>query len=328
VPVQGEGAAAQIAKAIAGFSALPAGGRVPRPDVLIVARGGGSLEDLMAFNDEAVVRAAAACTIPLISAVGHETDTTLIDFASDRRAPTPTAAAELAVPSRTELAAALQQQAARLTGALNRVAQDAKLRLHRAERGLPDLPALLGTARQRLDDRGARLALALPNFLASRHAAVERCAGRLPDPARAVATARQALSDRAHRLGLALPLLVAARRSALTLASATLAGALRHAVAGRAALAARVLPRLTPAPIEARLREARAKLEGCGGRLEAVSHKAVLARGYAAVFSADGQVLARAASVKPGAALRIDFADGSVRATAAREDRRQGALPL
>jgi exodeoxyribonuclease VII large subunit len=328
VPVQGEGAAARIAEAIAGFSALPAGGKIPRPDVLIVARGGGSLEDLMAFNEEIVVRAAAACSIPLISAVGHETDTTLIDFASDRRAPTPTAAAELAVPSRAELAASLQQQAARLSGALNRVAGEARLRLQRAERGLPDLPALVGTARQRLDDRGLRLSLALPNFLAAQRVAVERAAARLPDPAGMVAAAKQVLADRGHRLGMALPLLMAARRSALTLAATTLTGALRHAVAGRAALAARVLPRLTAAPVEARLREARARLEGFSARLESVSHKAVLARGYAAVFGADGHPLTKAAAVKPGAALRIAFADGEVRATAAKEDKRQGALPL
>ena len=135
---------------------------MPRPDVLIVARGGGSLEDLMAFNEEVVLRAVAACRIPLISAVGHETDTTLIDFVSDRRAPTPTAAAEMAVPARADLLADLEHKAARLVGGLNRLAQERRLRLSRAERGLPDLPALLGGARQRLDDRGERLVLALP----------------------------------------------------------------------------------------------------------------------------------------------------------------------
>ena len=171
VPVQGEGAAQKIAAAIAGFDAIAPGGPIPRPDVLIIARGGGSLEDLMAFNEEIVVRAAAACRIPLISAVGHETDTTLIDFASDRRAPTPTAAAEMAIPARADLLADIQQKTARLTGGLNRLLQERRLGLSRAERGLPDLPALLGTARQRLDDRAERLRLALPNLLAARRAA-------------------------------------------------------------------------------------------------------------------------------------------------------------
>src|SRR3954466_15236766 len=114
VAVQGDGAAAQVAAAIEGVNRLTPGGAVPRPDLLIVARGGGSLEDLMAFNEEIVVRAAAASAIPLISAVGHETDTTLIDFASDRRAPTPTAAAEMAIPARADLLADLAQTEARL----------------------------------------------------------------------------------------------------------------------------------------------------------------------------------------------------------------------
>ena len=133
VLVQGEGAAEQVAAAISGFSALPAGGPVPRPDVLIVARGGGSIEDLWAFNEEAVVRAAAACTIPLISAVGHETDTTLIDHAADRRAPTPTAAAEMAVPVRRDL---LLQLAASPTGMEHGADRAARLQLRERLGGL------------------------------------------------------------------------------------------------------------------------------------------------------------------------------------------------
>src|ERR1700676_3818539 len=121
VSVQGENAAAQVAAAIEGFNLLQPGGAVPRPDLIIVARGGGSLEDLMAFNEEIVVRAAAASAIPLISAVGHETDTTLIDHASDRRAPTPTAAAEMAVPVRLDLMAELSGKSARLARGLSRL---------------------------------------------------------------------------------------------------------------------------------------------------------------------------------------------------------------
>src|SRR5580692_2633650 len=193
VAVQGEGAAEQIAAAIAGFDALP---EAMRPDVLIVARGGGSLEDLMAFNEEIVLRAVAACRIPLISAVGHETDTTLIDFVSDRRAPTPTAAAEMAIPARADLLADLAQKAARLAGALAHVTRDRRLRLLRAERMLPDLPSLLGTARQRSDDRGDRLALALPRLLERQRATVAAFGGRLPDLPAMLVAARERVRDR------------------------------------------------------------------------------------------------------------------------------------
>ncbi len=164
VPVQGDGAAERIAAAIAGFCALPRDG-VPRPDVLIVARGGGSLEDLMAFNDEAVVRAAAGCRIPLISAVGHETDHTLIDLAADRRAPTPTAAAEMAVPVRLELLAELRR-AARASPPPWRACSGARLQVAAWRRGCRTWRRLAGAARQRLDDRGHRLGLALPSLLA------------------------------------------------------------------------------------------------------------------------------------------------------------------
>src|SRR5579871_1399374 len=164
VAVQGEGAAAQVAAAITGFNRLPAAG-VPRPDVIIVARGGGSLEDLMAFNEEIVVRAAAASAIPLISAVGHETDTTLIDHASDRRAPTPTAAAEMAVPVRLDLVAEVAAKAARLSAGLSRLLAERRLRVTGLARGLPSPQDLIGNAAQRLDHGAERLRLAAERHL-------------------------------------------------------------------------------------------------------------------------------------------------------------------
>jgi exodeoxyribonuclease VII large subunit len=199
VAVQGEGAAAKIVAAIEGFGRLPVAG-IGRPDVLIIARGGGSLEDLMAFNDEAVVRAAAACPIPLISAVGHETDTTLIDFVADRRAPTPTAAAEMAIPARLDLLADLAQKTARLSGALRRATTAAGQRLERAAGGLPDLPTLLGAARQRLDERAERLGLALPNYVLVQHRRLDRATRGLTPPAARIAAGRLGLGLLGQRL--------------------------------------------------------------------------------------------------------------------------------
>jgi exodeoxyribonuclease VII large subunit len=179
VPVQGERAAAEIAAAIAGFNALASDGAVPRPDLLIVARGGGSLEDLMAFNEEIVVRAAAASLIPLISAVGHETDTTLIDFASDRRAPTPTAAAEMAVPVRLELVAAVQSHALRIAQGLARFVAERRMRVEGLGRGLPDPRSLLEGAAQRLDDRAEWLKLSAGQFLRFHRQRLEALGERL-----------------------------------------------------------------------------------------------------------------------------------------------------
>ena len=156
VPVQGEGAAAKIAAAIRGMATIE-----PRPDVIIVARGGGSIEDLWAFNEEEVVRAAAESPIPLISAVGHETDTTLIDYASDRRAPTPTAAAEMAVPVRSELASSLSDLGQRMRACLVRSAQRAGERLEITVHRWPQAQNLLAPAGQRLDEIGDRLPRAL-----------------------------------------------------------------------------------------------------------------------------------------------------------------------
>ncbi|MDR3533005.1 MAG: exodeoxyribonuclease VII large subunit [Rhodopila sp.] len=316
VPVQGEGAAERIAAAIAGFDAMPAGGDPPRPDVLIVARGGGSLEDLMAFNEEIVVRAAAACRIPLISAVGHETDTTLIDFVSDRRAPTPTAAAEMAIPARSDLIADLAQKGSRLIGALNRLAQESRLRLSRVERGIPDLPTLLGSARQRLDDRAERALLALPSLVARRRVVLTSIERRLPDPRNLTATAWETIRDRGLRLRLSAPGMVAARRSGLDMASQRLAGAVHRALTILRGKADRVMGRVTEAPLRSSLREARAHLSGLGPRLDAASPLAILQRGYVLVTTPAGQPVTSAASVKPGGKLRLHFGDGEVDAVA------------
>ena len=316
VPVQGEGAAERIAAAIAGFDAMPPDGAIPRPDVLIVARGGGSLEDLMAFNEEIVIRAAAACRIPLISAVGHETDTTLIDFVSDRRAPTPTAAAEMAIPARSDLIADLAQKNSRLIGALNRLAQESRLRLARAERGIPDLPALLGSARQRLDDRWERAWLALPSLVARRRVVLTSVERRLPDPRSLTAAARETTRDRALRLRLSAPGLIVARRAGLDMTAQRLAGAVQRAITALRLRADRVTGRMTAAPIRAAVREASAHLAGLGPRLEAASPMALLQRGYVLVTTPAGQPVTSAASVKPGGKLKLHFGDGEVDAVA------------
>jgi exodeoxyribonuclease VII large subunit len=217
VAVQGEGAAAQVAAAIDGFNRLAPEGAVPRPDVIIVARGGGSLEDLMAFNEEIVVRAVASSAIPLISAVGHETDTTLIDHAADRRAPTPTAAAEMAVPVRLDLVAELEGKAGRLAGGAARLLAERRLHLAGLARGLPDPQDLLGAATQRLDDRSERLRLAIGARLAAARTQIELAAAGLRPAALAadVGRARERLGDADRRLAAATGRLLDGRRQAL-----------------------------------------------------------------------------------------------------------------
>jgi len=174
VAVQGERAAGEVAAAIAGFNAMQTGGRIPRPDVLIVARGGGSIEDLMAFNEEIVVRAAAESTIPLISAVGHETDTTLIDFASDRRAPTPTAAAEMAVPVRVDLVSQVMDFERRNVRVFTRGLSERRTHLQGLARAMPRAEQLFAQPRQRFDVVSERLGHALRrNLQEHRRAFVE-----------------------------------------------------------------------------------------------------------------------------------------------------------
>lgn len=182
VLVQGPGAAAQVAAAVRGFSALAPDGPVPRPDTLIVARGGGSIEDLWGFNEEEVVRAIADCTIPVISAVGHETDTTLADFAADLRAPTPTAAAEQAVPVRSDLLNQLAELNLRKRRAVQRPLQLGRERLATRTERLPKPQALLSPYVQRLDGEAERLRRALVDRTQLARGELQRSAGRLSLP--------------------------------------------------------------------------------------------------------------------------------------------------
>jgi len=179
VIVQGEGAAAQVAAAVRGFAELASDGPIPRPDLIIVARGGGSIEDLWAFNEEIVVRAVAESPIPTISAVGHETDTTLCDFAADVRAPTPTAAAEIAVPVRADLLAQVAELGLRAGRCARRYHERGGERLAATARRLPSLERLLQPQRQRLDDIGDRLPRALARRLAEARGELADAAGAL-----------------------------------------------------------------------------------------------------------------------------------------------------
>ena len=180
VAVQGEKAAAEVAAAITGFNDFD-GKRVPRPDLIIVARGGGSVEDLMAFNEEVVVRAAAASRIPLISAVGHETDTTLIDFAADVRAPTPTAAAELAVPVRSELLAQTLDLERRFVRSFGKAMEDRRRHLAQLVRILPRPESLFAGPRQRLDTASDKMQHALGRNLQIHEVRFNRAGARLSD---------------------------------------------------------------------------------------------------------------------------------------------------
>ncbi|HEY4942981.1 MAG TPA: exodeoxyribonuclease VII large subunit [Rhizomicrobium sp.] len=205
VAVQGERAAAEVAAAIRGFNAILLGGPLPRPDLLIVARGGGSIEDLMAFNEEAVVRAVFDSAIPLISAVGHETDTTLIDFVSDVRAPTPTAAAELAVPVRTELLGQTLDYQRRLLRSYAKAMDDRRRHLAQLVRVLPRAEQLFASPRQRLDYAGENLGKALRKNLQSHRAELTE-AGAVLRPSRIARQIKlgdertRALAQRLHRV--------------------------------------------------------------------------------------------------------------------------------
>ena len=313
VRVQGETAAMEVANAVAGFNALPAsGGPVPRPDLIIVARGGGSIEDLWSFNEEIVVRAVAESRIPIISGVGHETDTTLVDYAADHRAPTPTAAAEAAVPVRSELIAYVEDQGARSRGVVRRQLSNSRDRLRAAAGELPRPLDLLNIARQRLDLASTNLSASLRHLGQNKRLAFARSSAQLRP---------QMMTQRTDALRQRLADL--SRRSA--------SGAARLAEQKRAGYE-KLAARLTPSALEADLRHAQAQLVPCADRLrpalrrlivqrgneltslgkllDSLSYKGVLDRGFALIVDDQGHIVRSKTAVRPGQLLAVEVADG------------------
>ena len=314
VRVQGETAADEVANAIRGFNNFPVDGRLPRPDLLIVARGGGSLEDLWSFNEEIVVRAAAASRIPLISAIGHESDWTLLDHVADRRAPTPTGAAEMSVPVRSELIANVGACGTRHRGAVSRFFETRRRDFRSAVRALPRPEDFLSIKRRRLDEAGRSLGSGLgTNVLAHRvvfgRAAAQLSIGQL---ARGLTRAQERLAAVSGRKLRALE--VHAERKGTQLRS--------------------VSRRLRLEPIAERLTAQRRRLtessaqgeraffrwlDGCYLKLgnaakvlETLSYRSVLARGFALVKDKDGAPIRQAEGMSIGTALAVEFHDGKV----------------
>jgi exodeoxyribonuclease VII large subunit len=324
VKVQGEGSAEQVAAAIHGFNALPEGGGIPRPDLLIVARGGGSLEDLWSFNEEIVVRAAAGSMIPLISAVGHETDITLIDFAADKRAPTPTAAAEMAVPVRSELLVEVAGLARRTMVCWQRGQESRRNELRAATRALPGLSELLAIPRQRLDGASAALPRGLKANTNAHHKHFSQVSAGLTLRVLhgQVAHARQRLIVSGERIRLSARALLRSRRDRfiglevrLKASKLSNAQAQRNAIARDRERAQRLAERARRALVTA-MQRCEARVAHSGQLLSALSYRGVLARGFALVRDEAGHAVHAAASVGPNAHLSIEFADGRVAATA------------
>lgn len=313
VAVQGANCASEVARAIDGFNQLTPGGALPRPDLLIVARGGGSVEDLWGFNEEVVARATAASDIPLISAVGHETDTTLIDFVSDRRAPTPTAAAELAVPVRLELSAWIEEQGARLSRATTDGVQRRSQRLHDLSRALPRADTLLDTPRQRLDMATEKLPNALKSGVQKRRLSLSEVAAplRASTLQRRIQVDRKSLQRLAERTPPALNRVISMQRERFQGQVRGLKPErLQQDLARKTGELAMLGQRLSTVG-NARINQLRARLEHGSRMLSSLGYEATLERGFAVVRS-EGQLITSTSQADGAESLEIQFHDGRV----------------
>ena len=313
VVVQGDAACGQVGAAIRGFDAMTGDGPIPRPDLLIVARGGGSVEALWCFNDEGLARTVAAARIPIISAVGHETDTTLIDFVSDRRAPTPTGAAEIATPVLSDLRFTVSDLERRLDRAGARLLDDRRTRLRAVARGLPVRPEeLVALAQQRLDHASSRLASGLQRNTALHERRFVSHAGRLTRALldRALERRGDRLAGVGDRLGAALGANAAAHERRLLRVAARLSlDPLHRRLDQRTARLDAVAVRLA-APVPLRLDRAEAQLRALSRALASLDPKRPKP-GFARVDDAAGAMVASAAALSPGQAVTLVFPDGA-----------------
>jgi exodeoxyribonuclease VII large subunit len=318
VRVQGETSAAEVTAAIEGFNLLPEDGPLRRPDLIIVARGGGSLEDLWSFNEETVVRAAASSLLPLISAIGHETDWTLIDYAADLRAPTPTGAAEKAVPVRLELLAGMADLDRRHQAAMLRLLERRSAEMRGLIRALPQGDAIVALPRQRLDRANTGLAGALTRGHDRYRIALARLSHRLAQqsPHAKMARASQRIEALEQRMRRCLEVGLERRQQGLKHAMSRLltARAMRlRAETEKLKASAKTLDVLAQRQNRSfamGLSAREARLLSLGQLLQSLGYRQVLARGFALVRDAEEQPLRLASQLQDGAHLNIEFADG------------------
>ena len=335
VRVQGETSAQEVADAIIGLNELPIDGPLPRPDVIIVARGGGSLEDLWGFNEEMVVRAAAQSLIPLISAVGHETDWTLIDHAADLRAPTPTAAAEMCVPVRSDLLAQSLDLARRLNAASKRLIENRTKDCRNLARHLPAGEDLSAIPRQRLDRDADKLTSLIEANLNSYNIGVERLARRLlsQSPQARMARAEQRLTDLTRRLPHGLSIHTQRRQQTLDALKTRLSSAMMNRISlarqsqkAQTDTLALMAQRLSRALTQQSQQRA-TRLTSLNQLLTSLSYRNVLARGFALVRDEQGAPIHSSSLIAPGHILTLEFADGQAKVTSLGGDMHGGDKP-